>query len=107
MRKPYKKKGPTEERKNKNTESYQERKAESGIPKLASEIDLGKRKQLRPTEQSQTTASPKQTVKESGERQIITIIESPYVEIDLDEARILLIIPEQQLEIREAPQQLL
>jgi len=109
IQKPHNKKPPT-----KKIEEEREKPSEGekkpAIFKQKREIDLGGigRKRPKSTKQAQQTAkvSIEKTEKEPKGKEITTRIESPYVEIDLDEAKIFLIIPEQQLEIKEAPKQL-
>ncbi|RKX73934.1 MAG: hypothetical protein DRP87_17955 [Spirochaetes bacterium] len=109
-RKPYKKKAPTEERKKEHRKLSGEEKRPT-IPKPTTEIDLAKRKKPMPTKQPQlqTGVSIERTTKASEEKESHTRVESPHVEIDLDEAKVFFIIPKQQFEtniVNSIPQQL-
>jgi len=94
--KPYIKKTPTKEREDKPVNSSKDEK-KPDTSKQKREIDLGStvRKRQKSTKQAQRTTevSPEKT--ETNEKKT-TIIESPFVEIDLDEAKVFLIIPKQQ-----------
>jgi len=97
-RKPYKKRAPTEERKKEHRKSSEEDE-KPATPKRRKEIDLGaKRKIPKPTKQRQQVAEERteKTEKEFGREETPTRIESPFIEIDLDEAKVFLIIPKQQ-----------
>lgn len=94
-RKPYRKKAPTVERKSENTESHHEKKKESVILKPMTEVDLGKRKDSRLIKPPQT---PADLEKNDKEKETSIRVESPYVEIDLDEAEVFFIMPKQWFE---------
>lgn len=105
--KPYIKKAPTEERKKDRKEQSEEEKKASGL-RQREKIDLGK---IRLTKQPEHPgeADIKKAVKASNGKTHTTRIKSPYVEIDLDEAKVSLIIPEQQFKVtteNSVPQQL-
>jgi len=110
-RKPYKKKAPTEERK-KECRKTQEDEKKPASPKCR-EIDLGstKRKKLKASKQLPQSVEvvPKRTDKTSEEKETPARAESPYVEIDLDEAKVFFVIPKQQFEtniVTNIPEQL-
>jgi len=102
-RKPYKKKAPTEERKKERKKPSVDEKKLAGR-KQRGKIDLGstkRRKKPRPTKQPQQPGevSIERTAKGSAEKESYTRVESPHVEIDLDEAKVFFIIPKQQFKI--------
>ncbi len=112
IRKPYKKGAPTEERKKELKKPSEDEKKASGF-KQRERIDLGsiKRRKIRPTKQPQQPPEGdiKRPVKASERKETPTRVESPYVEIDLDEAKVFFIIPKQQFEnntVNNIPQQL-
>jgi len=94
--KPYKRKTPAEERK-KEGRKPSENEKKSASPKRRKKIDLGstKRKKLRSTKQS-AEVSIERTDKASEGKETPTRVESPFMEIDLDEAKVFLTIPKQQ-----------
>ncbi|MBC8389222.1 MAG: hypothetical protein H8E13_14395 [Actinobacteria bacterium] len=110
-RKPYKKKSPTEERK--EEPSTVKRKPSS--PEQREPIYLGSTQRRR---RWLTGAHPKSPSDEKIETEIVdkvpeekefaTTVESPYVEINLDNAEVYLILPKQQFKantVDETPQQ--
>jgi len=104
--KPYKKKIPTEERKKEHRKPSEDEKKPAS-PKQRKEIDLGRR----PAKRTKTgkPPHPNEEDKVSKEREVTTRVESPYVEIDLDEAKVFFTIPKQQFKastISNIPQQL-
>lgn len=110
--KPNKKTAPIEERTKERKKPLEDEK-KPDVPKQRGKIDLGdiKRKKLRPAKQPQqpTEVSLKKTGKASEEKETPTRVESPYVEINLDEAKVSFIIPEQQFKtttVNNVPQQL-
>ena len=101
-RKPYKKKVPTEERKREPIKSpTTERKMAS--PEQRGPIYLGptqkRRRRLTGAQRKSPSDENIETEivdKEPKEKELATIIESPFVEIDLDNAEVYLILPKQQ-----------
>jgi len=105
-RKPYRKKTPTKERKKERREPSEDEK-KPPIPKQRKEIDLGGRHAKR-TKRGKTP-QPDEKDKVNKKREVTTRVESPFVEIDLDEAKIFLILPKQQFKpstVSNIPQQL-
>jgi len=98
-RKPYKKKAPTEERKEERGKPPEKEKMPAA-PKKREKIDLGstKRKKLRPARQPQqlAEASIERSDKTSEEKEALRRVVSPFVEIDLDNAKVFLILPQQR-----------
>ncbi len=90
--KPYKKKAPTEESEKEHGKPSEEEKRTLSKPQ--SEIDLGERRKARKTTpQRQPPEVPERHKREGKEP--TTRVESPYVEIDLDETKVFFIIPKQ------------
>jgi ribosomal protein L13E len=96
--KPNTKKPPKEDKKRGKKQSV--RKKKPTISESMTEIDLGKYKssggikqQTQPSKESLKKTSSREEGKETSVR-----IQSPYVELDLDEAKVFLVIPEQQFE---------
>jgi len=110
-RKPYKKKAPTEERKKECRKTQEDEKKPASSKRR--EIDLGstKREKLKAPKQLPQSVEvvPERTDKTSEEKETPTRAESPYVEIDLDEAKVFFVIPKQQFEtniVTNIPEQL-
>jgi len=99
VRKPHQKKSPTVEKKNEDTENHYEKEKESVILKPMTEVDLGKRKDSRLIKSPQIPADLEKNDKVPGEKETSIKVESPYVEIDLDETEVFFVIPKQQFEI--------
>ncbi len=97
-RKPYKRKTPAEGRKQEGRKPSENEK-KSASPKRSKEIDLGntKRKKLKSTKQP-AEVSIERTDKASEGKGTPARVESPFIEIDLDEAKVFLVIPKQQFE---------
>ena len=100
IKKPYKKKTPTEKRKQWTREPLARKKKESSPSKSKKDIDLGdiRRKRSRSSE----TRSPPSLAKKDKilkEREVTERVQSPYVEINLDEAKIYVVLPQQQFKI--------
>ena len=108
-RKPYKKKTPIEEREKEHRKPSEDEK-KPGKPKLREEIDLGRTKGKKPRPAKQPAGgSIERTGKASEGKETPTRVESPFVEIDLDEARAFLVLPKQQFKpstVSNIPQQL-
>lgn len=113
-RKPYKKKVPTEERKREPIKSPTiERKMAS--PEQRELIYLGptqkRRRRLTGAQRKSPSDENIETEivdKVPKEKELATIVESPYVEIDLDNAKVYLILPKQQFKanaVDETPHQ--
>ena len=96
-RKPYKKKAPTEERKKERGRPSVDQNRQPDI-KRRKEIDLGatQRKKSKSAGSLQQFPLDKETKKMPEKEEVTTRVESPFVEINLDEAKVFLIIPEQQ-----------
>jgi len=94
--KPYKRKTLTEEGKKEGRRPSENEKKPVTL-KRRGKIDLGsiKRKKLRSTKQP-AKLSIERTDNASEEKETSARIESPFIEIDLDEAKVFLIIPKQQ-----------
>ncbi|MBP9019847.1 MAG: hypothetical protein KBG04_08535 [Bacteroidales bacterium] len=110
--KPYNRKTPTEEREKKRRKPSVDEKKATGL-KQRVEIDLGsiKRKKPGPTKQPQQPGEIgiERTAGVAKGKETLTRVESPYVEINLDEAKVFFIIPKQQFEtnpLNNIPQQL-
>lgn len=99
QKKPYKKKASTEERE-KEDKKPSEGENKPNVPEQIEIIELGniKRKKVRTAKQLQQPAevSVERIEKRSEEKGTHTRLESPYVEINLDEAKVFFIIPEQK-----------
>lgn len=97
-KKPFIKKLPTEGKKEKSKKKSAEEK-KSSESKQNKEIDLGRRHmKARETK----TVKPPQSDEEgkvSNEREVTTRIESPFVELDLDETKVFLILPKQRFKL--------
>jgi len=111
IRKPYKRKTPTEERKKECKKTSGDEKKPAS-PKHR-EIDLGstRRKKIKASNQLQQPieVSTERNGEASEGKETPTRVESPYVEINLDEAKVFFIIPKQQFEtntVNDIPQQL-
>jgi len=96
--KPITKKPPKEDKKRGKKQSG--RKKKPTISESMTEIDLGKNKssggikqQTQPSKESLKKTTNREEGKETSVR-----IQSPYIELDLDEAKVFLVIPEQQFE---------
>lgn len=112
IQKPYKKKALTKKREKERKKPSEEEK-KLAYPIQRKEIDLGsaKRKKRRETKQPQRPAevSIERTDTVPEEKEALTRVEAPFVEIDLDEVKVSLIIPKQQFKpsmISNIPQQL-
>jgi len=109
--KPHILKTPIEERKKKEEgRKSLENEKEPATYKRIEKIDLGgiKRKKLSLTKQP-VEVNIKRTDKASEGKETLTKVESPFIEIDLDEAEIFLILPKQQFTpntVSSVPQQL-
>lgn len=112
LRKPYKRKSPITGRKEESRKLSTARRKTSGLERR--KIDLGdlpqKPKPLRRLPQvPEGEIGNRITPKTSEEKEVATSIESPFVEIDLDEGKVFLILPEQQFKVDrtdQIPQQL-
>lgn len=95
--KPCIKKPPTEERKKEHRKRSGEEERRAAITKPKTEIDLGKRMKPRPIKQRQPQmeVNIESTDKTPEQKEIPTRVESPNIEINLDEAKVSFIIPEQ------------
>jgi len=107
--KPYKKNAPTGGKKERGKPSEDEKKPSDF--KRRKEIDLGDTQRRKPkSDKSLKQASPSEkTNKVPKEKGVALRVESPFVEIDLDEAKIFLIMPKQQFKsstVSNIPQQL-
>jgi len=110
IRKPCIKKPPTKERKKEYKELSREEK-ESTITKSTTEIDLGKKRNQRGLKKTiqPAEAGVKGSIKPEEEKETSIRVESPYIELDLDETKVFFIIPKQQFEtnaVSNIPQQL-
>ena len=115
LRKPYKKKAPTEERKGESIKPPTNGK-ETSRSKQRKTIDLGdtQRRGRRLTGALKTSVTDENIEeeivdKEPEEKEFATSVESPFVEIDLDNANVCLILPKQQYKgnaVDEIPQKL-
>lgn len=111
-RKPYKKKVPTEERKKECRKPPGDERKPT-ISKQTIEIDLGriKRKKSRIDKRPQqpSEVSIERADRVSKKTETHPRVDSPYVEINLDAAKVFFIIPKQQIEnitVNNIPQQL-
>lgn len=111
-RKPQKKKAPIEESK-KEPESPLEEERGSDVPKQGKKIDLGNIQRKKPRRAKQppqpAEGSVERIKKGTYEKETLMRVESPYVEIDMDQAKVFLIIPKQQFKthiVNDIPQQL-
>ena len=108
---PYKKKSPTEERKEER--STVKRKLPSHEQRKTIYLGNTQRRRRSLTGTQRKPASDENIEKETAdkvpeEKEFVTTVESPYVEINLDNAEIYLILPKQQFKantIDETPQQ--
>jgi len=108
-RKPYKKKLPTEEKKKRRRRSKEVKKPTP--PKKKREKDLGvKKPKLTKQPGSYAEIGVVKTKREKG-KETPTRVESPFVEVNLDEGKVYLIIPEQKYKTKkteqDVPQQLI
>lgn len=99
-RKPYKKKPPTERTEEEREKALEYDEKKPVTPKHKKEIDLGKIKRREQPAVKQPQQRKELDIerieKSSDEKETLIRVESPYVEIDLDEAKVFLIIPKQQ-----------
>jgi len=111
-RKPYKKKPPMEGMKEKFRKFSTTEKKPSGLKRW--EIDLGdipqkSRPSKRPLRGPVDETGSEMTDGASVGKEVTTSIESPFVEINLDESKVFLVLPQQQFKVDttdEIPQQL-
>jgi hypothetical protein len=68
-----------------------------GTTPSTDEIDLGRRKKSKRSKQP-TGSAKVDTNEDKGVKNNLVRIQSPYIELDLDEAKVFLVIPEQQFE---------
>ena len=107
IKKPYKKKPPTEGKERRTEKLSSNKERESTTFERRENIDLGRhirKKRLKLNE------PPPQKKKISRKNEIAERVCSPYVEINFDEAKIYLVLPQQQFRIdssTEIPQQLI
>jgi len=96
-RKPYKK---GSSRKEKSRERITRKKKKSDFKKKK-EIDLGRKKskQAKIQRREEDEMISKGTDETSEKKEVTTRIQSPFVEINLDEAKIFLILPQQQFKV--------
>lgn len=96
-RKPYKRKAPTEERKKERRKPSVNKKRRPDI-RQKKEIDLGatERRKSKSARSLQQAPLDKESQKISEKQGVIARVKSPFIEIDLDAAKVFLIIPEQQ-----------
>lgn len=102
-RKPYKKKAPTEERRK---EHIKRPAAEKRLADLEGkkQIDLGDiqrktPKSVKPLQQAPIGEEDKKIDNVPEEKQITTRVETPFVDLDLDEAKVFLVLPQQQFKL--------
>lgn len=112
-RKPYAKKAPTEERKKEATRPV-DSKRKPPVPEKRESIFLGdlqmRKRRLseeRGKSRSGKDAEREATEKRPEEERISSVIESPFVEIDLDDAKVWLVLPQQELKSEVSAQSLL
>ena len=107
--KPYKKNAPTGGKKERGKPSEDEKKPSDF--KRRKEIDLGNTQRRKPkSDKSLKQVSPNEkTNKVPKEKGVALRVESPFVEIDLNEAKVFLVLPKQQFKpstVSNIPQQL-
>jgi len=109
--KPYIKKAPTVERKKEPKQSLEDEKFTTH--KQEKEIDLGgtkaKKQKASKKQQKPTEVSIEIPDKASKGKETLIRLESPFVEIDLDEIKVFLVLPKQQFKpnsVRNIPQHL-
>ena len=96
-RKPYKKKAPTEKRKKERRRPSVDEKRRPDI-RQRKEIDLGatQRRKSKSARSLQQVLLDKETKEMLEKEEVTTRVESPFVEINLDQAKVFLVIAEQQ-----------
>ncbi|RSN72654.1 ribosomal protein L13e [Candidatus Methanodesulfokora washburnensis] len=101
VKKPRMKRTPTEESIKTKRSAHKEQKTSRLMKK---ELDLGKKRSARRVKKPEKSDITLKEKREEESPQLFTQVKAPFVEIDLDKAKVFLVIPKQSIKMENSPE---